>query len=102
MIVVAVEDLDVDARVGHPARNLAELTWRSLVQSLDQDLPFFQNMDACRFKRFASGRAILEEKVRNALAVDNEGASALDAHSRAAQRLAHLCKCAWSIIKGNR
>lgn len=39
---------------------------------------------------FASGRAILEEKLSDALTVDYEGASTLDAHCGAAQRLANL------------
>src|SRR5258708_24218415 len=35
VIVIAVEYLDVDTRLGHPSRDLAELTRFSLVQSLD-------------------------------------------------------------------
>lgn len=90
VIVVAVKDLDVDACLGHPARDLAELTWFSLVQPQDDSVANFQNVDACRFERLASGHSILKEKVSDALPVDYEGAATFDAHSGAAQRLAHL------------
>ena len=90
VIVVAVKYLDVDACLGHPARDLAELAGFSLVQSQDEDVAYFQNVDACRFERFASGHPIFEEKVSDALTVDYEGATTFDAHSGAAQRLAHL------------
>ena len=101
VIVVAVKDLDVDARLGHPSRDLAELTWFSLVQSQDDDVAYFQNVNARRFERFASGLSILEEKV-SALTVDYEGATTFDAHPGAAQRLAHLGQRAGSISQRNR
>src|SRR3981189_3404689 len=40
VIVIAVKDFDVDACLGHPARDLAELTWLSLVQSQDDDVAY--------------------------------------------------------------
>jgi len=99
VIVVAVERLDVNARLGHPARDLAELTRFRLVQSLDKDIAFFQDVDACRFERSASGSPIFEEEVANTLAVDNESASTLDAHPAAAKGVAHLGECAGPVLQ---
>ncbi len=102
MTVVAVDDLDVDAGLGHSARDLAELTWLGLVQSLHEHLPFFLNANARRFERPASSGPILEEEVSDALAVDDEGASALDAHPGVAQGVAHLGQCARSVFQHDR
>jgi len=43
MIVVAVQDLNVDARLGHPPRDLAELPGFGLVQSLDEHVTLCEN-----------------------------------------------------------
>ena len=102
MIVVAVEDLDVDSGLSHPAREFAELTGFSLVQSLDHDVALFDDADAGCFERAASGRPIFEEEVGDSLTVDNERASALDAHSGAAQCVAHLGQCAGPVLKRDR
>lgn len=76
VVVVAVEDFDVDAGLGHPARELAELTGLGLVQPLHQGLPFGEHADAGRFERPARGGSVREQEVGDAGAVDDEGAAA--------------------------
>src|SRR4029077_4421997 len=46
VIVVAVEDLDVDACFGHAARDLTELARLTLIQSLDKHVALLQNTDS--------------------------------------------------------
>jgi NADH dehydrogenase FAD-containing subunit len=58
--VVAVKDLDVHTRFGHPARNLAELARFGLVQPLDEHVSRFQNANPRCFERRASGGPIHE------------------------------------------
>ena len=67
MIVIAVKDFNIDARLGHPACDFAELTWFRLVQPLDEHVSLFQNTDACRFERAAGSAPVFEEKVRYTL-----------------------------------
>jgi hypothetical protein len=86
-----IENLYIDPSFGHPSRDFAELPWFCLVQSLYENVPFFKNADALSFERPACGHGIRKEKVCDTVAVKDEGATALDAHPRAAQRLSHLC-----------
>lgn len=102
MVMVAVEDFDVDARVGHPSRELAELTGPVLVQSLDHDLTFFKNLDARGLERPARGGAVLEKEVGDTATVDDEGASSLDAHARTPQGIAHRGQGTWAIVERDR
>jgi len=90
MIVVAVENFNVDTRLGHPARDFAKLPRLRLVQPLDEHVPLGENPNARCFERAARGTSIFEEKVRYALTVNHECASALDTDSGAAQDIAHL------------
>jgi hypothetical protein len=83
-------------------RDLPKLTGFRLVQSLDEHIAFLQDVDACRFERYASSGSIFEEEVANALAVDHESASALDAHPGASQSVAHLGKCAGAVLECDR
>src|SRR4029077_19093464 len=71
VVVIAVEYLDVNPSLGHPPRDLAELPWFSLVQSLDEYVPLCQDLDTCRLQRVASGNPILEEEVCHALAANH-------------------------------
>jgi len=57
VILIAVRDLDVDAGLAHASRDIAEPTWFSQVQSQDENVAYFQNEDARRFTRIASGSA---------------------------------------------
>jgi len=99
VIVVAVEYFDIDARLGHATCDLPKLTWFRLVQSLDKHIALFQNTDACRFECRASGCPILKKKVANTLTVDDERASTLDAHSGAAQGVAHFGECPGPVLQ---
>jgi len=49
--MIAIEHFDVDSRLGLEVCDLSELAWLSLIQSLDEHVPLFQNCDACRFER---------------------------------------------------
>jgi len=102
VIVVAVEDFDVDARVGHPPRELSELTGPALVQTLDDDLTFVKNLDARGLESPARGGAVLEEEVGDTETVDDEGASSLDAHARTPKGIAHGGQGTWAIVECNR
>ena len=50
MVVVAVENFDIDAGFGHPAREQAELAGDILLEALDEDFPFLDEADARGFK----------------------------------------------------
>ena len=83
MIVVAVEDFDVDAGVGHAAGELAELSRFGLIEALDEDVVHRENFDARRFERIAGGVAIFKEEVRDTAYIDDPCAAAFDAHAGA-------------------
>jgi len=102
MVVVAVQNLDVDARLGHPARQQAELTGQVLLQSLNQHFPLGENLNAGRFQRPAGARSVGKEKMGHALPGHDPGPSTFDAHARAAQSLAHLGEGARSVRQGDR
>ena len=102
MIVVAVNHFDVDASLGHTARDFSELTGLSLVQPLDQHFAHFQNADAGRVERLARGFAVVKQEVADALAADDEGAATLDADPGASQCFAHFGQRAGPIRKGDR
>ena len=53
MVMVTVQDLDIDAGLGHPAGQLSELAGNILSQPLDQNLPFGDDADAGGFQRGA-------------------------------------------------
>jgi hypothetical protein len=91
MIMIAVENFYIDPGFGHPARDFAELPGFCLVQSLYENIPFFKNADALSFKRPAGSRGIRKEKMRDTIAVIDEGAATLDAHPHASKHLAYLC-----------
>lgn len=75
IVMVTIQDLDVDARLGHPARKRAELTGYVLLQPLNEYVPFRENMDAGCFQGALSlhpdirlvakpGRALLQRTHR--------------------------------------
>ncbi len=102
MGVVAVERFDVDARLGHLPGELAELARFVLLQSLDEHVPLLQDSDAGPFQRLASGASILEEEVRDPAALDDPGATALDAHAGTPEGFAHLGQRSGSILERDR
>src|SRR5262245_18827608 len=102
MLVVAVEHLDVDARIRHAARQLAELSRHRLLEPLDDDVTHREHLDAGRLQRGSRGFTILEEKVRGAAHADDPGAATLDADAGIAERLAHVGECARPVRKLDR
>ena len=100
--MVAVEDLDVDARRRHPATELAKLTRLLLVEPLDEHVSLFDHLDACRLERRASGGGVLDQEMGDAAAVDDERTAALDAHARSPQGVSHLGQCPGPVLEGDR
>jgi hypothetical protein len=49
VVMIAVENFDINPCLGHSASDLPELTRLSLVQPLDQHLPFINDMYAGSF-----------------------------------------------------
>jgi len=102
MIMIAVEDLDVDAILGHPAGQLPELSRDGLVEALRDDLSHTRDADARRFKGVPCGVAIFEQEVGYSLTLDDERSTALHAHAPASQRLTHLRQRARPVVQGDR
>jgi hypothetical protein len=100
--VVAVQHLNVDARLSHAPRQHPELPWHRLVQPLHDHLPLRQHADPCRLERCARGASVLGQEVGDAAAVHDPGAAAFDAHTRAPQRLAHLGQRARTVFELDR
>jgi len=99
--MVAVKDFNVYSGLRHPACNPAELTRNSLIQPLNQYFPLFDHANARLFERVTRRCPILEEKVCDAVTVDDECASALDTHTGATQCIPHLCERARTVVEGN-
>jgi hypothetical protein len=102
MVMVAVQDFDVDAALGHSPCEQAELTWNGLLQSLDEYLPFGDDADASRFKCLSRSGPVLEEEMGDAHAINDPGPPTLDAHAGAAQCFTHFGESAGSVIQCNR
>src|SRR5258707_1285127 len=102
MVVVAVEDLDVDAGLGHATGEEAELAGQVLLQADGDDVALGDDTDALRFERAAGAGAILEQEVGDAAAVDDPGAAPLDADAGAPQAFAHLGEGGRAVLEGDR
>ena len=74
----------------------AKLTRHGLLQALDDDLTIGDNTDAGRFEG-SPRRAIVEEKLRHADAVDDPRTAAFNADAGAARRFAHLGEGAGAV-----
>ncbi len=99
MVVVAVERLDVHARLGHPAGELAQLARDLLLEPLRDDLTASDDADARALQRAPGGVAIMEQKMPNTFAANHPGAAALDADPRRAQRPPHGRKRPWMVFE---
>jgi hypothetical protein len=97
MIVVAVLDFDVHARVGHPSGDFAQLTGLALTQSLNEHIANGQHADPCRQQGCACHFAVCEEKVSDAI----EDAAAFDAHAGTAERLPHFGERAGVVLESD-
>src|SRR5688500_20225812 len=87
--MVAVQHLDIDSRLGHPAGEQAELPGHVLLQPLDQDLSLRQHLDPGRLESPAGGGAIGKQEMGEAPPGHHPGPSALDAHARTTPRVSH-------------
>ena len=99
MVMVAVHRLDVHARVGHAARNLAELTGLRLVQPLHQHVALGEDADPGCLERAARGGSVGKEEVAHTCALAYEDAATFDAHARAPERLTHVGQGAGPVIE---
>src|SRR3569833_3184142 len=97
--MIAVERLDVDARLRHPPRQLPQLPGHRLLQPLNDNVAHRQHYDACALKRVASCGAIREQNVSRSTPAHDPSPSALDADASTTQRLAHLGKCAGTVLQ---
>lgn len=70
MIVVAVKNLDVHARVGHSPGEPSQLSGNRLLEALNDDIA----------------------------PIDNTGAATLHAHTRAPERFTHLGECSGAVV----
>ena len=102
MIVIAVQNFYVDSGFGHPARYLSKLTRFGLIQSLDYYFTFLNHVDTCFCKRSSGSSSIIEKKVSDPLAINDEGSSTFDAYARTSQGIAHFGQSARSILKLDR
>jgi hypothetical protein len=87
--MVAVDDLDIDSGIRHPARDLSELSRHILSQLLREDLANIEHLDPNVFERASSSFAIFEKKMHIALSVDDPTAAAFDAHTGSSECFAH-------------
>jgi hypothetical protein len=87
--VVAVQDLDIEAGVGHVAGDPSELTRKRLTQTQDYDVANCEHAQPRCFEGPAGGVAIVKKKVAHALATYYERSAAFDAYSGAAKGFTH-------------
>ena len=100
--VVAVDHLDVHLGLGHPPGNPAELAGLALIEAEHDNVTFSQNSYASRLERAAGSGAILDEEVRDASAVHEEGASAFEADPGPPESLPHLGEGSRAVVERDR
>jgi len=99
MIVVAVLDLDVDARVRHPARDLSELAGLVLPQALNQDLVYSADANPYGLERTTRRFAVLDQEMRDTNTSREKRTSPFDAHPSVAERFAHARELAGPVLE---
>ena len=96
--MIAVNDLDIHARVGHAAGDHAQLAGNILSEFLNEHLANIEDLDAdillTRFSRFA----VLEKKMHRRLTIRDPTAAALDANAGRTKCLAHLSHCSGAVL----
>jgi hypothetical protein len=102
MIVVAVEDFDIDAGIGHPARQLPQLAWHSLLQTLDDHLSHSQHPDTNGLECLAGRSAVSEEEMGGTASPCDPCAATLDADTGATQCFAHVGEGAGMVVQDYR
>lgn len=101
MIVIAVLHAHIHPRLGHPARDLPELSRLILPQPQRDHIALFDHLNARRNECLTRRTSVVEEKVGDADAVGDEHATPFDAHSRTAKRFAHVGESAGTIVEMN-
>lgn len=99
MLVVAVEDLDVDARCRHLAGELTQLAGFPLTQALDHHVALAEDAQTSRHEGRAGDDGVLDEKVTDPSAIDDKGTAPFDADPGLTQRLTHGCKGSRVILE---
>src|SRR5262245_21297760 len=99
MVVVAVQDLDIDAGLRHAPGQHAELAGNRLLEPLHDHLALGEHLDAGRLERAPGRGAVCKEKVCPACGPHDPCATALDAHSGATERFAHVRERTRSILE---
>src|SRR5690242_11470710 len=101
MIVIAIEHLDVYPGIGHATRELAKLSGFALAQPLHHDLTIGEDLYSRRFEGSSRCWAVAEKKVCDTNAIHYPRSAALDAHTGAAECVAHVGECARAVIEEN-
>jgi hypothetical protein len=96
--MIAVNDLDIHARVGHSPGYLALLAGNVLPQLLHKDLTNIRNLNTDVLERFACSFAVIEQKMHMPDAVNHPTAAALNTYAGRTERLAHSCHLAGFVF----
>lgn len=99
--MVAVENLDVHAGLGHPARELPELAGEVLPESLQKHLALSDDADVGGLERRPRSGTVLEQEVADGSALGDPCSATLGAHPGAAQRVSHVGQRARAVVKGD-
>ena len=92
VLMIAVQDLDVYAGVGHAAAEQAKLTGHILPQTLDQNVSLGHYLNAGPNERVARRGGIFDQKMSDAFSLHDPRATAFNADTGAAERFAHVGK----------
>ncbi len=99
VIVIAVYDFDIDAGIGHAAREGPELPRLRLSQAQRNDVTLLGNANARGSQRSGSIGAVVEKKMRDAASVNAKDTPTLDAHAGSPERVAHLGERARPVVE---
>jgi hypothetical protein len=99
MGVVAVEDLDIDAGLGHATRQAPELPRFFLIQAHGNNLPIRHDLDPGVGQRSTRAVNVIDEEMGKAAPGNRKCTASFEAHARSAQGFAHLCNRPRSIGK---
>ncbi len=92
--MIAVLDENVDSRISEQPRQRAELAGRLLVQPSHDDIPYGHSAEISFGGGLKRECAVVDQVVRDGLAVVGEHTAAFETHSGAAEGLAEVRQCA--------
>jgi len=101
IVVVAVLDFDIYARVRHRPAEFAELARFTLPQFLDYNVANADNSNSFALQRFSCRVPILKQEMRHAFATGQKRAASLNADARPSQHLAHASEFAGTMLEKN-